>query len=182
MEILEGGDSKKIQEAYRLWFNIPKVELHAHIGGCLRASTFLELAEANGISIDNIDFHNINLKSAFEIFSIVGKVVNNLDVLQRVTREIIEDYYKSNTWYLELRTGPKEFGDNSMDDYIEALISVFEEWKEDFPNMDVRLLISINRGLPMETNVKVYELAKKYIIDNKWEYTGSLIKKLHSFS
>ena len=136
--------------------------------------TFLELAEANNVSTDHIDFYNITLKSAFEIFSIVGKVVNNLDVLQRITREIIEDYYKSNTCYLELRTGPKEFGDNTMEDYLDAIISVFEECEEDFPNISVRLLLSINRSLPMESNIKVFELAKKYIVENKCKYIAGI--------
>jgi len=29
-------DAKKIQEVHQATFNIPKIELHAHIGGCMR--------------------------------------------------------------------------------------------------------------------------------------------------
>ena len=51
---------------------MPKIELHAHIGGCLRAETFLQLAEVKGVSIDHIDFYNVDVAMAFEIFKAVG--------------------------------------------------------------------------------------------------------------
>ena len=68
--------------------------MHAHIGGCLRAETFLDLAEKRGVSTDNIDFYNVNIKSAFEIFKVVSLVLVDLDTLERVVREIIQDYAK----------------------------------------------------------------------------------------
>lgn len=89
--------------------------------------TFLELAESKGINTDHIDFYNVNMKSAFEIFSAVGKIITDLDILKRVIREIIEDYSKSNTRYLELRTGPKSFEGSTKQDYIDSVIEVFEE-------------------------------------------------------
>lgn len=46
------------------------MELHAHIGGCFRPQTFLELAEAKRINIDHIDFYNVDIKTAFEIFKV----------------------------------------------------------------------------------------------------------------
>lgn len=127
-----------------------------------------------GVDIDHIDFYNVNIQTAFDIFSVVGKVTNSLDVLKRVLREIIEDYSKTNTRYLELRSGPKAFEGSTKDDYIKAVIGVFEECEELFPFIQVRLLISINRSAPMETNVEAYELAKKYIIDEKSKYIVGL--------
>jgi len=110
------------------------------------------------------------MKSAFDIFGFVGKVVTNLQVLQRVVREIIEDYAKTNTKYLELRTGPKTFEGSTKAEYIDAVIQVFEE----FPNIDVRLIISINRSAPMESNIEAYELAKTLIVDKKSKYIVGL--------
>jgi hypothetical protein len=60
----------------------------------LRAETFMELAMNSGIDIDHIDFYNVNIKSAFEIFSVVGRVLTDLETLYRIVREIIEDYAK----------------------------------------------------------------------------------------
>ncbi len=51
---------------------MPKIELHTHIGGCLRAETFLELAEKKSVNVDHVDFYNIDINSAFEIFKLVG--------------------------------------------------------------------------------------------------------------
>jgi hypothetical protein len=54
----------------------------------------MELAMNSGIDIDHIDFFNVNIKSAFEIFSVVGRVLTDLETLYRIVREIIEDYAK----------------------------------------------------------------------------------------
>ena len=62
-------------------FNIPKIELHAHIGGCLRPKTFMELAIANDIDLDAIDFYNVDIEMAFEFFKAVSKMVKDLDTL-----------------------------------------------------------------------------------------------------
>jgi len=59
------------------------------------------------IDTDHIDFYNVNIKSAFEIFKIVGQVLTDLETLYRIVREIIEDYAKQNCIYLELRSTPK---------------------------------------------------------------------------
>lgn len=75
-------------------FNIPKIELHAHIGGCMRPSTFMELAIATGADLDKIDFYNVDIATAFEFFKIVSKMVTDLKTLQKVVYEIIEDFVK----------------------------------------------------------------------------------------
>ena len=136
--------------------------------------TFLELAEKNGIDTDHIDFYNLTLKSAFEVFSIVGKIVTNLEVLKRITKEIVEDYSKTNTRYLELRTGPKAFEGSTKEDYINTIIEAFEECETLYPHIHVRLLISINRSAPMESNMEAFELAKKYILEEKSKYIVGL--------
>ena len=63
--------------------------MHTHIGGCIRAETFLELAEKKNISVDHIDFYNVDLPMAFEIFKIVSKILCDLVTLRRVVKEII---------------------------------------------------------------------------------------------
>ena len=75
-------------------FNIPKIELHTHIGGCIRPERFLELAEKKGVSTDHIDFYNVDTKMAFDIFAVVSKIVINMDVVEQIINDIIEDYSK----------------------------------------------------------------------------------------
>ena len=122
-------DYKAMQTLFEDCFAIPKIELHAHIGGCLRPETFLQLALDSRIDVDHIDFYNVNIKSAFEIFKIVGQVLTDLDTLYRIIREIIEDYAKQNCIYLELRSTPKPLNikkgtteKGGMQDYINTVL------------------------------------------------------------
>jgi len=59
-------------------FNIPKIELHAHIGGCMRGSTFMELAMAKNVDLDKVDFYNVDIATAFEFFKIVAQLVTDI--------------------------------------------------------------------------------------------------------
>jgi adenosine deaminase len=59
-----------MNELFKIVHNLPKIELHAHIGGCYRPQTFVELADSKKISIDHIDFYNVDLAMAFEIFKV----------------------------------------------------------------------------------------------------------------
>lgn len=82
----------KMDDLFKIAHNLPKIELHAHIGGCFRPQTFVDLAEQKKISIDHIDFYNVDLQTAFEIFKVGSQLITNTETLKRVTKEIIEDY------------------------------------------------------------------------------------------
>lgn len=60
---------------------MPKIELHAHIGGCFRPTTFLELVEKVGADIDKIDFYNVDLNVSFEFFRIGSQLVKDIETL-----------------------------------------------------------------------------------------------------
>ena len=60
----------------------------------MRAETFLELAEERRVNVDHIDFYNVDVAGAFEIFKAVAQIITDLDSLERVIREIIVDYAK----------------------------------------------------------------------------------------
>lgn len=61
---------KAMDALFQLAHSLPKIELHAHIGGCFRPQTFLELVEQKKIDIDHIDFYHVDYKQAFEIFKV----------------------------------------------------------------------------------------------------------------
>jgi len=63
-------DMKQVAEVHKATFNLPKLELHAHIGGCFRPTTFLELAMAKNVDLDAVDFYNVNINTAFEFFKV----------------------------------------------------------------------------------------------------------------
>lgn len=111
-------------------FNCPKIELHCHVGGSIRPSTFVELAESKNIDFDKVDFYKVNIEMAWEFFKVSSQMINDLVTLRRVVAELIEDYAKQNTVYLEIRSRPKEFKKAGPDcdkpvtkmDYIRAVI------------------------------------------------------------
>ena len=119
-------DVMLIQELFQDCFALPKIELHAHIGGCLRAETFMELAMQKGVDIDHIDFYNVDIKGAFDIFKTVSQVLTDLPTLARVVREIVADYAKQNCIYLELRSTPKVFPGSSYREYFETVLTTIK--------------------------------------------------------
>lgn len=47
----------KIDSLFKTTHNIPKIELHAHLGGSFRPQTFVDLADQKSINTDHIDFY-----------------------------------------------------------------------------------------------------------------------------
>lgn len=114
---------KAMDQLFQLAHSLPKIELHAHIGGCFRPQTFLDLVEQKKIDIDHIDFYHVDQKQALEIFKVANKLVTDCQTLARVTKEIIEEYAKQSCRYLELRSTPKIVGSiSSFEMYIETVL------------------------------------------------------------
>ena len=96
---------------------MPKVDLHRHLEGSLRLQTMVDVARQHGITIpvtvvrlsrlvqvqdeDNLTFENFLAK-----FNTLRMFYRSPDVIDRITREAIEDAAKDNVRYLELRFTP----------------------------------------------------------------------------
>lgn len=98
----------------------------------------------NNCDLDKVDFYQVDIQTAFEFFKISSQCVQDIKTLQRVVYEIIEDFVKQNTLYLELRSTPKAFKDSTTKAYVEAIIEVMQHCETEF-NIKVRYLVSINR-------------------------------------
>lgn len=116
-------DMVKMNTLFQLAHSLPKTELLAHINGCIRPQTFMDLTIKNNIDIDHIDFYNIDQSTAFEISKIISKLFTDCATLSKVTREIVEDYAKQSCRYLELRSVPVATGSiASNEQYIETVL------------------------------------------------------------
>jgi len=112
---------------------IPKVELHAHLNGCVRESTLRQLADERGFRLEE-EYHYFrkttkptqtesqtsstslfynskprSLRDCFELFDgVLPRCIDSLPVLKRVAHEALEDFaYEDSVAYLELRSTPK---------------------------------------------------------------------------
>ncbi|KAB0803688.1 hypothetical protein PPYR_00658 [Photinus pyralis] len=125
---------------------LPKIELHAHLNGSLSERT---------LRILNVSEHNINLyqllhkqsnaeerlRLAFSLFKVAHDATNTIDAVCTATKHVIEEYYRDNVIYLELRTTPREESAMSRKEYIEAVIKAITDQNL----VVVKLLLSINR-------------------------------------
>ncbi|KAK1948030.1 Adenosine deaminase-like protein [Phytophthora citrophthora] len=146
---------------------LPKVELHAHIHGSIRPLTLEELlqdeAALNGTEPLRLP-KNRSLDECFEMFGLIHQVVVSRCVLRRIVIETVEDFAAENVKYLELRSTPRELPRDgaSRADYVDEVVSALEECnaRQDL-DIQVRLLLSINRNQPVELAEDAVDMALK---------------------
>jgi len=168
-------------EEWILWCKkLPKVELHAHLNGCIRPSTLCELANSSSDSVDGDDAIIMDLirslgtvdnekslkqllQRGFKLFDMIHKVTHTLESIERITIETIEDCAADNVKYLEIRTTPRHIPDTPMTkrSYVETVLSAI---KNTSPKHDiiVGLLLSINRKESSEEAMETVKLAIEY--------------------
>ena len=73
---------------------LPKIELHAHLNGSIRKSTLMELlSEEDKERIQKL-YSVMDFNTAMEFFKITSKVTSTIEIVKRITREMIEDWNK----------------------------------------------------------------------------------------
>lgn len=157
------SDQKNLFETCIL---MPKIELHAHLTGSVRINTVLELLDSQ---IDKEAFSFLankqkSLKECFSMFDFIYKTTKSLDVISRITREMLEDWSKSNCFYLEIRTTVKEIGSKSKLDYTLTILNEIDKFNKDRlinrNDMQTRLILSFNRKLPVEDAISTLNVYK----------------------
>ena len=99
---------------------------------------------------------------AFEIFKVGGQLITDCATLKRVTKEIIEDYSKQNTRYLELRSTPKVIGQiETKEQYVLAILEAIAEMSSQLPRVKVGYIVSVNRASDPALAVEAVDLASK---------------------
>lgn len=150
---------------------LPKLELHAHLHGSIRMSTVLELAANRNIKVETSE--KLTLEQCFKLFGSVHAVISTIDIVKRITLEVLADYMAENTIYLELRTTPRGLADGTTrEQYVETLVSVIEQHNIHFGDvMLVKLILSIDRGSRFKDAVEISELAGDFrFVSNTTEY------------
>jgi adenosine deaminase len=115
-----GLDLDRERAIQRVVQEIPKIDLHAHLSGCVRPST---VAELSGVRMDSIpDFRDslqlsepvANYSDFFRPWrSLLARVPDTPDCVHRLITEVAEDFTNDNVVYAELRVSlrrPAESG------------------------------------------------------------------------
>ena len=99
------------------YYALPKVDLHRHLEGSLRLRTMLEIARTQGITVPintgslgnlvQVQKHEpATFQNFLSKFSTLRQFYRSPEVIARVTREAVEDAFRDNIRYLELRFTP----------------------------------------------------------------------------
>jgi adenosine deaminase len=149
--------------------SIPKIELHAHLNGCIRSSTFRQLLSSpiDQLRLDTLDENfshgdtHSRMANVFEKFALLRSCVTNLEDIRRITRETLEDFIHDNVMYVELRTRPRSFDNGKIpsSNYIEAILEIMKEYEEKICS---RLILSIDRTQTLEQAMETLKLAENY--------------------
>ena len=151
---------------------MPKVDLHRHLEGSLRLQTMVDVARQHGITIpvtvvrlsrlvqvqdeDNLTFENFLAK-----FNTLRMFYRSPDVIDRITREAIEDAAKDNVRYLELRFTPVALSRAERFPMHDVMDWVCESAKNGAKKygVTVRLIASVNRHESIELAEQVVWLS-----------------------
>lgn len=150
---------------------LPKIELHAHLNGSIRDSTLLELLasvehDANApraTTLASLSATTRTLSDCFVIFDAIHRVTTTPAAIERIAAEVVADFAAQQCVYLELRTTPKSTRQMSKDDYIRAVLRGIDAAAPRCPNIDVGILLSINRATDnSEAAIECVRLARQF--------------------
>ncbi|KXJ27227.1 Adenosine deaminase-like protein [Exaiptasia diaphana] len=161
---------------------IPKVELHAHLNGSVSLKTLNDLRlqkMKDGLTDQAVQesdlrwqtcpkFTKENFSKGFEIFNAIHQLVDSKEALKKLTTDVIKEFAEDNVKYLELRTTPKCYPGVTKLCYLKSVVSAIKDAEKAFPEIIVRLLVSIDRKRgpeeAMENVQLAYELSAEGIV------------------
>ena len=106
------GDATELVESMK---DIKKSEWHLHLGGAWPLSYLREVAEPQDFinlctMLDRIEGGDVDYHTAFQVFGLVGKIMNSEERVEAGVAALCADLWADNVVYAEFRTGLKNFG------------------------------------------------------------------------
>jgi adenosine deaminase len=158
------------------FFSLPKVELHRHLEGSLRLTTMLDISRQHGVTVPASMFNLSGLVQVqdqdpmtftnfLDKFKTLRLFYKSPDVIDRVTREAVEDAAKDNIRYLELRFTPVALSRAEgfpLHDVMEWVVKSAQDAAKKY-KMKVGLIASVNRHESPELAEQVAWLAVDHI-------------------
>ncbi|WP_309492241.1 adenosine deaminase [Candidatus Hecatella orcuttiae] len=154
---------------------IPKVELHVHLEGSVKASTFVELARKHGVKLPPHDkpedlYDYPDIYRFLQIYDLVARAVRDRDDFRRITYETLQEAAEHNVRYREMFWSPKVHMDLGVpyDTAIDGIRDGIRDAERDY-GIRCKMIAGINRMEPPE---KGFEMVKTVIENPRDELIG----------
>lgn len=143
--------------------DLPKADLHVHLDGSLRLSTFAELCDAANVPLPGGSLEGAAkvfagegsqaLDDYIQLFDITGQVLQDADALARAARELVEDCAAENVWHVEVRFAPMLHtgGGLSPADATDAVLAGLSEGQDATGTTAGLILAAVRHHSPDET-------------------------------
>lgn len=152
--------------------SLSKVDLHRHLEGSLRLNTLLEVARAHGLTVPHsprqlgplVQIQKremLNYQNFLAKFATLRLFFRSPEVIQRITREAVEDAALDNIRHLELRFTPVALSRAEgfpMGEVIDWVCSSARQAAERC-GISLGLIVSVNRHEPTQLAEEVVALA-----------------------
>jgi adenosine deaminase len=152
---------------------MPKIELHRHLEGSLRLDTLVDIALEHGIEMPDYNVETIRPfvqmmpgeprtdKHFLSKFAMLRQFYRTTEIVQRITREIVEDAARDNVRYMELRFTPKALSnitELALEDVVPIVCDAGNEAAA-ANGIIVRYIVSMNRHEPVSLGEPVLRAA-----------------------
>jgi adenosine deaminase len=154
---------------------LPKIELHCHLDGSLRAETIIDIAKKEGISLPTMDREEIqqeliapldceSLDEYLKRFALPNVVMQSQENLKRITFELFEDAAKENVKYMEIRFAPLLHTAQGLtvEEIIQSVIDGMREAEQQF-DIHGNIILSCMRTMSAESAFEVVEKGKPFL-------------------
>ncbi|MDW8802388.1 adenosine deaminase [Clostridium sp. A1-XYC3] len=155
--------------------NLPKIELHCHLDGSLRAETVIDIARKEGINLPSFDIEVIkkeltapleceSLDDYLKAFSLPNLVMQSKYSLRRITFELLEDASRENVKYMEIRFAPLLHTSKGLE--VEEIIeSVLDGIKDAEEKYDIKgnLILCCMRTMAPDKAFDIVEKGKNFL-------------------
>ncbi|MEM9955058.1 MAG: adenosine deaminase [Chloroflexota bacterium] len=144
--------------------NMPKIELHRHLEGALRLETLVDIATSVGVEMPDYDLESLrpfvqmmpseerSAKHFLSKFATLRQFYRSMEIIERITYEIVEDAARDKVKYMELRFTPKALCNITqvkLEEIVPFVCDVGNKAARDY-GIDVRYIVSMNRHEPVE--------------------------------
>ncbi|MBS0619984.1 MAG: hypothetical protein JSS61_00800, partial [Verrucomicrobia bacterium] len=143
--------------------DLPKAELHLHLGGSypkeyLRSIASDEQMEALEKGLEQMA-QGVDYRASFPFFSLITRLVDTEEKVKKGTQALCLALKEDNVRYVEIRTGLKNLG-RGFEAYLVAVLEGLEAERE--AAFDAKLILSLQRSSSPESAQETVDLALKY--------------------